>query len=336
MPVATPALYREMLDRAKQHHFAYPAVNVRSSTELHGALSGFAEAASDGIIQVTVRGAEFWSGSTVMDGVRGATAFADFARAAAEGYPTTVALHTDHCPSTRYESFLLPLIHASQQRVSAGDQPLFQSYMWDGSALPLARNLELSRQLLDECAKAEAVLEIEIGVIGEEPSSDPRLYSTVEDASRVVTALGDGDRGRYLVAAAFGNVHGVYRPAEVRLRPELLGEIQRAVGSRIGRDRPFDFVFHGGSGASQTDVATAVSHGVVKMNLDTDTQYAFTRAIADYLFRRYDRVLRIDGDLGDKSVYGSRGYLEKAEGAMAARVRQACVETGSAGTRPAP
>jgi fructose-bisphosphate aldolase, class II len=252
-------------------------------------------------------------------------------------HPVHVALHTDHCPKDKLDGYMRPLVRLSQERVAAGQAPLFQSHMWDGSAVPLEDNLQIARELLAECAKARVVMELEIGVVGGEEDDvvgemNEKLYSTPEDALRVAEMLGTGERGRYLLAATFGNVHGVYQPGHVKLRPELLAEIQQAVGARVGTDRPFDLVFHGGSGSLLAEIREAISYGVVKMNIDTDTQYAFTRPIADHMLRHYDGVLRIDGAVGDKKTYDPRSFMAKAEGSMAARVTQACEDLMSAGT----
>jgi fructose-bisphosphate aldolase class II len=221
--------------------------------------------------------------------------------------------------------------------VAAGQAPLFQSHMWDGSAVPLEENLQIARELLAECAKARAVMELEIGVVGGEEDDvvgemGEKLYSTPEDALRVAEVLGMGEQGRYLLAATFGNVHGVYQPGHVKLRPELLGEIQQAVGARVGTEEPFDLVFHGGSGSLLSEIREAISYGVVKMNIDTDTQYAMTRPIADHMFKNYDGVLRVDGGMGSKKTYDPRSFMAKAEGSMAARVGQCCEDLKSAGT----
>jgi fructose-bisphosphate aldolase class II len=337
MPIASPETYAEMLDRAKAGGFAYPAVNVTSSETLNAALRGFAEASSDGIVQVSTGGAQFLSGQRLKDMVAGATALAEFAHVVAAKHPVQVALHTDHCPKDKLDGYLRPLVGLSQERVAAGQTPLFQSHMWDGSAVPLEDNLQIARELLAECAKARVVMELEIGVVGGEEDDvvgemNEKLYSTPEDALRVAEMLGTGEQGRYLLAATFGNVHGVYQPGHVKLRPELLAEIQQAVAARVGTDRPFDLVFHGGSGSLLAEIREAISYGVVKMNIDTDTQYAFTRPIADHLFKRYDGVLRIDGAVGDKKAYDPRSFMAKAEGSMAARVTQACEDLRSAGT----
>jgi fructose-bisphosphate aldolase class II len=337
MPIATPDVYSEMLDRAKERGFAYPAINVTSSESLNAAIRGYAEAGSDGIVQISTGGAAFLSGQRLKDMVTGAVALAEFAHAVAAKHPVNIALHTDHCPKDKLDSYMRPLIRLSLERVAAGQDPLFQSHMWDGSAVPLDENLQIADELLTECAKARLVMEMEIGVVGGEEDDvvgemSEKLYSTPEDALRTAEALGVGEQGRYLLAATFGNVHGVYQPGHVKLRPEILREIQQTVGARVGRDRPFDLVFHGGSGSLLAEIREAISYGVVKMNIDTDTQYALTRPIADHMFRSYDGVLRVDGGVGSKKAYDPRSYMAKAETSMAARVVQACEDLRSAGT----
>ncbi len=339
MPIATPETYAEMLDRAADGGFAYPAINVTSSETLNAALRGFADAGSDGIVQVSTGGAEFASGTHVKDMVTGAVALAEFAHAVADRYPITVALHTDHCPKDKLDGYVRPLLDISQQRVDRGEQPLFQSHMWDGSAVELEQNLRIAEELLERAARAHIVLEVEIGVVGGEEDGvvgemNEKLYTTPGDALRTAEALGTGEKGRYLLAATFGNVHGVYKPGHVKLRPEVLQEIQEAVGKEVGRDKPFRLVFHGGSGSALEEIRAAISYGVVKMNIDTDTQYAFTREIAGHMFTNYDGVLKVDGEVGNKKAYDPRSYLKLAETGMAARVQQACEALESAGTSP--
>ena len=338
MPIATPEVYAQMLDRAKQQGFAYPAINVTSSQTLNAALRGFADASSDGIIQISTGGAEYLSGSKVKDMVTGAAALAEFADVVAARYPVYVALHTDHCPKDKLDGYMRPLIELSTERVAQGKEPLFQSHMWDGSAVPLAENLEIARDLLDRCAKARIVMEVEIGVVGGEEDGivgeiNEKLYSTPEDALATAEALGLGERGRYILAATFGNVHGVYKPGHVKLRPAVLKEIQDTVGAKYGKDKPFDLVFHGGSGSALEEIREAISYGVVKMNVDTDTQYAFTRPIAAHMFTHYDGVLKVDGDVGSKKAYDPRTWGKAAEESMTARVVQACEDLLSAGKR---
>jgi fructose-bisphosphate aldolase, class II len=339
MPIATAETYAQMLDRAKANGFAYPAINVSSSETLVAAIRGFAEAGSDGIVQASTGGAAFLSGQKVKDMVTGATALAEFARVVADKYPVNIALHTDHCPKDKLDGYLRPLLKISEERVAKGLEPLFQSQMWDGSAVPLDENLQLGQELLDLAARAKVVLEVEIGVVGGEEDDvvgemNEKLYTTPEDALATAEALGTGEKGRYILAATFGNVHGVYKPGHVKLRPPILDEIQRAVGEKVGKDKPFDLVFHGGSGSSLEEIREAISYGVVKMNIDTDTQYAFTRPIVHHMFTNYDGVLKVDGDVGVKKTYDPRSYMAKAEEGMAARVVAACEDLLSAGTSP--
>src|SRR3954447_8550600 len=337
MPIATPEVYAEMLDRAKAGAFAYPAINVSSSQTLNAALRGFADAESDGIIQVSTGGAEYLSGPTVKDMVTGSVAFAAFAREVAKKYSINVALHTDHCPKNNLEKFVRPLLAISAERVAKGEEPLFQSHMWDGSAVPLGENLQIAEELLALPAAAQLVLGDEGGVVGGEEDGvvgaiDEKLYTTVEDGLAMVEALGLGEKGRYMAALTFGNVHGVYKPGNVKLRPEILKEIQDAVAKKYAREKPLYLVFHGGSGSLLSEIRDALDYGVVKMNIDTDTQYAFTRPTADHMFRNYDGVLKVDGEVGNKKQYDPRAWGKAAEGGMAKRVVQACEDLRSTGT----
>jgi fructose-bisphosphate aldolase class II len=340
MPIATPEVYAEMLDKAKRESFAYPAINVSSSQTLNAALKGFADAGSDGIIQVSTGGAEYLSGPSVKNMVSGAVALAAYATEVAKNYPVNVALHTDHCPKDKLDGFVRPLLDISIERVKNGEQPLFQSHMWDGSAVPLDENLEIAQELLDKAAQAHIILEIEVGVVGGEEDGvegggGDKLYSTTDDAVATVEALGNGEKGRYMTALTFGNVHGVYKPGNVKLRPEILQQAQQAVAQKLGLGddaKPFDLVFHGGSGSLAEEIAAAVSFGVVKMNVDTDTQYAFTRPVAGHMFSNYDGVLKIDGEVGNKKAYDPRAWGKAAEAGMAERVVTACENLNSTGT----
>ncbi|MDQ3455650.1 MAG: class II fructose-bisphosphate aldolase [Actinomycetota bacterium] len=340
MPIATPEVYGEMLDRAKAQAFAYPAINVTSSETLNAALRGFADAGSDGIVQVSTGGAEFLSGASVKDMVTGAVALAEYAHVVAAKYPVNIALHTDHCPKDKLDTYMRPLVALSAERVAAGREPLFQSHMWDGSAVELEENLQIAAELLAACAEARIVMEAEIGVVGGEEDGvaneiNDKLYTTDGDFLRTAEVLGTGDKGRYMLAATFGNVHGVYKPGNVKLRPEILQQGQQVVSEKLGLpagSKPFDLVFHGGSGSLQEEIREALGYGVIKMNVDTDAQYAFTRPIAAHMFSHYDGVLKIDGEVGNKKQYDPRSYLKAAETAMAARVRQACEDLLSAGT----
>ena len=337
MPIATPEVYADMITRAKEGGFAYPAINCTSSETINAALRGFADAGSDGIIQFSTGGAEFGSGTRVKDMVTGAVALAEFAHVVAERYPVNVALHTDHCPKDKLDTYVRPLIAISQDRVAAGQEPLFQSHMWDGSAIELTENLEIAQELLAEAAKAKIVLELEIGVVGGEEDGvaheiNEKLYTADGDFVRTAEALGFGEKGVYLLAATFGNVHGVYKPGNVKLRPDVLKRGQEIVAEQFETgDKPFNLVFHGGSGSDLADIREAISYGVVKMNVDTDTQYALTRAIAGHMFSNYDGVLKVDGEVGVKKTYDPRTYMKLAEASMADRVVQACEDLLSAG-----
>jgi fructose-bisphosphate aldolase class II len=340
MPIATPEVYAEMLDKAKRESFAYPAINVTSSQTLHAALRGFSEAESDGIVQVSTGGAEYLSGSTVKDMVTGSVALAAFAHEVAAKYPVSVALHTDHCPKDKLDGFVRPLLKLSNERVSRGEEPLYQSHMWDGSAVPLEENLDIAAELLAAAHAAHIVLEIEVGVVGGEEDGvvgerNEKLYTTPDDALATVEALGLGENGRYLAALTFGNVHGVYKPGNVKLRPEILKQAQEAVASKHGLGegaKPFDLVFHGGSGSLLEEIHAALDYGVVKMNIDTDTQYAFTRPVAGHMLSHYEGVLKVDGEVGDKKQYDPRVWGKEAEAGMAARVVVGCENLRSAGT----
>ncbi|MEI2776308.1 MAG: class II fructose-bisphosphate aldolase [Tetrasphaera sp.] len=340
MPIATPEVYADMLDRAKNGSFAYPAINITSSQTINAAIRGFAEAGSDGIIQVSTGGAEYGSGSNIKNMVTGATALAAFAEVVAKNYPVNIALHTDHCPKNKLDDFVRPLIALSQERVDAGGLPIFQSHMWDGSAVPLDENLQIAQELLEKCQKAKIILEIEVGVVGGEEDGvdneiNDKLYSTPEDAIATVKALGAGEKGYYMTALTFGNVHGVYKPGNVVLRPDVLKAAQDAATAQLGLAagaKPFHLVFHGGSGSLPEEISAAVDYGVVKMNVDTDTQYAFTRPVAGWMMSNYDGVLKVDSEVGNKKQYDPRAWGKEAEAAMAKRVVEACENLRSAGT----
>ena len=332
-------IYNQMLDSAKSGEYAYPAINLSSSITLNAALRGLAEAGSDGILQVSTGGAEFLSGTTVKDMVTGASAFAEFAHVVAKKYPINVALHTDHCPKDKLDSYVRPLIAISRERVDRGENPLFQSHMWDGSAVELHENLQIAAELLEQAAKAKIILEVEIGVVGGEEDGvshdiNEKLYTASGDYEDTIDALGGGEKGRYLLAATFGNVHGVYKPGNVKLRPVVLKEGQEVATRKLGLaegSKPLDLVFHGGSGSLIEEIHEAISYGVVKMNIDTDTQYAFTRPIADHMFKNYDGVLKIDGEIGNKKNYDPRSWGKAGETGMAARVVEACQSLKSDG-----
>ncbi len=336
MPIATPSQYAAMLDAAQAGGYAYPAINVTSLPTLNGALRAFAESKSDGIIQVSTGGGQFASGTAVKDMALGAIVLAEAAHVLAERYDVLVALHTDHCQPDKVAPFLQPLLAATAARRASGRGNLFNSHMLDASSLPLKENLALSKQLLQECAALEIILEVEAGVVGGEEDGvdhgdqpNEKLYTTPEDMLEVYETL--QGHGRYMFAATFGNVHGSYKPGAVKLRPDILKQGQDAVVAKYGAEAEFDLVFHGGSGTPLEEIRETLGYGVVKMNIDTDTQYAFTRPIVDHLFKNYSGVLKIDGEVGDKKAYDPRSYLKKAEEGLCARMKTACDDLLSTG-----
>jgi len=337
MPVADYAAYRTMLDRARAGKFAYPAVNVTSPTTANAVLRGLAESGSDGIIQVSTGGGTFASGTAVKDMALGAISIAEHVHRVADRYPIHVALHTDHCQADKLDAFVMPLVEETERRRKTGLPNLFSSHMFDGSALPLQDNLDIAVKLRERLNRSDLILEIEAGVVGGEEdgvraSAAARLYTTPEDTLEVARRLNAIPGPPYLLAATFGNVHGVYKPGHVKLKPSILKDCQDAVTRACGGAAQFYFVFHGGSGSELRDIHEALEYGVVKMNVDTDMQYAFTRAVAHHCFQHYDGVLRVDGEVGDKKAYDPRSYLAAAEQAMADRVKRAAVELRSAGT----
>ncbi|MDA2962475.1 MAG: class II fructose-bisphosphate aldolase [Actinomycetota bacterium] len=338
MPIATPEIFRQMLDRAKKGAYAYPAINVSSSQTLIAAIRGFAEAESDGIIQFSWGGAEYASGSTVKNMVDGAVALAEYAHIVAKNYNVHIGIHTDHCPAEKLDGFMRPLLAIGAQRLAAGKAPLFNSHMWDGSAVSMGENMKVAKEMLAMSIAARTILEIEIGVVGGEEDGveakhDAKLYSTPEDALLTVQTLGTDEL--YMVAATFGNVHGVYKPGNVVLQPKILATLQEAVAKKLGLaagSKPMNLVFHGGSGSLLSEIRESLDYGVIKMNIDTDTQYAFTRPVVDHMLKNYDGVLRIDGEVGNKKLYDPRAWGKAAEAGMAARVVRGCEDLRSTGT----
>lgn len=338
MPVADYKTYCKMIDTAYANHYAYPAINVCSIETANAALEGFAEAQSDGIIQVSIGGGEHASGASVKEAALGAISIANHVHLVAEKYNVYVALHTDHCKPSKVDSYVKPLIEETAKRRAKGLPNLFNSHMFDGSELPLKENLAIAKDLLKLCAANEIILEVEAGVVGgvedgvnNEGAPREKLYTTPEDMIEVYEALGMSG-ARYLLAATFGNVHGVYKPGNVKLNPKILKAGQEALKAKYGADRHFDLVFHGGSGSGKDEIAETLGYGVVKMNVDTDTQYAFSRPVADHMFKNYDGVLKIDGEVGNKKVYDPRSFLKAGEAGMKNRVIEACRDLKSVGT----
>jgi len=328
MPVPDSATFQRILKTAQAGDYALASINVTSSNTVNAALAAFAESKSDGIIQISTGGGEHASGP-VKDMAYGAIALAEYVQRIAEKLPVYIALTTDHCVPAKVDTFLRPLIAEAKRRKDAGLPSLFNGHMFDGSELPMNQNLALSHELLALMAPLGLVLEVEAGVVGgEEDGIDntavghDKLFTTPEDMVQVYESL--RELGPFTLAATFGNVHGVYKPGNVKLKPTILRDGQAAVTAKYGADARLDLVFHGGSGSLLSEIHETLAYGVIKMNVDTDCQYTFTRPIVDHLFKNYDGVLRVDGEMGDKKVYDPRSYMKKAEAGMKARVLQAC------------
>jgi fructose-bisphosphate aldolase class II len=339
MPVVDYKKYCAMLDNAKKNKFAYPAINVTSEITANAVLEAFAEMKCDGIIQVSTGGGEFAAGQMLKDAPLGAISIANHVHLVADKYDINVALHTDHCPPKKVDSFLKPLIEESRKRVKAGMQPLFNSHMFDGSELPLKDNMDVAVKLLKECNELGIILEVEAGVVGgeedgvsNEGAPKEKLYTTPADMVEVYRRLSEVKGARFMFAATFGNVHGVYKPGNVKLKPVILKQGQDAVIAKYGKEASFFLVFHGGSGSSLKEIRETLEYGVIKMNVDTDTQYAFTRPLVDHMLKNYDGVLKVESEVGNKKMYDPRAYLKKAETSMKERVKQAISDLRAEGT----
>lgn len=336
MPIATYDQYCKMLDNAKENGYAYPAINVTSTSTANAALQAFAEAKSDGIIQVSTGGGSFASGLHVKDEVLGAISIAQHVHLMAEKYDVLIALHTDHCHPEKVDSFLIPLIEETEKRRARGEVNLFNSHMFDGSVLPTEENIKMSKELLERCAKSEIILEIETGVVGgeedgvnNEDTPSDKLYTTPEEMVEVTKEL--RPLGKFMYAATFGNVHGVYKPGNVKLKPEVLKNGQDAIKKELGAEAENWLVFHGGSGSELSEIHETLGYGVIKMNIDTDTQYAYSRPVVDHMFKNYDEMLKVEGEVGNKKKYDPRTWMKLAEKAMCERIKQACHDLKSNG-----
>ncbi len=339
MPVPDYNTYCKMLDNAYANKFAFPAINVTGEVTANAALKAFAECKSDGMIQVSTGGGAFASGLGLKDMVLGAISIAEHIHRAAEKYNVYVALHTDHCQPDKVDEFLIPLIQESEKRVAAGKLPLFSSHMMDGSGSPLKENMDVAVPLLERMSKIGQILEVEAGVVGgeedgaagSEDTPEDKLYTTPQDMVEVYRRLGEVKDGKYMFAATFGNVHGAYKPGAVKLKPEILKQGQDALKAAYGEDAKFWLVFHGGSGSEKAQIEETLGYGVIKMNVDTDTQYAFTRGVVDHLMKNYDSVLKIDGEVGNKKLYDPRAWMKAGEQSMCDRIKEACVDLHSVG-----
>ena len=337
MPVATPDIYRKMLDAAHAGGYAYPAINVSSTETINAALKGFAEAGSDGIVEVSTGGAEFASGLSLKDMVVGATSLAEHTHRVAEHYNICVALHTDHCVPRKLDGFVKPLVAETARRRAAGQPNLYQSHMFDGSELPMAENLAIAKELMQMCRDNELILEVEIGIVGgEEDGMDrsdappEKLYTTPEDMVAACETL-SSTGGTFLLAATFGNVHGIYKPGNVVLKPKILKDGQDAVVARFGKEAFMYLVFHGGSGSELADIHETLEYGVVKMNVDTDTQYWFTQPVVEHVETNRSEMIHTETEVANKKKFDPRAYLKKAEQNMARRVEMACKDLKATG-----
>ncbi len=330
MPIATPKQFAAMLDAAQDGGYAYPAINCTSIITINAAMKAFADSKSDGIVQFSTGAGQFASGLNNKDAAYGVIILAEAAHRLAEQYDVLIALNTDHCQPEKADSFLKPLIEATAARRAKSENNLFVNHMLDASNLPLDENIKISQEYLKLAAENEIVLEVEAGVVGgeedgaagTEDTPEEKLYTTSEDMMAIYESL--SPIGRFTFAATFGNVHGHYKPGAVKLRPDILKSGQTAVMDKHGKDAEMDLVFHGGSGSLLSEIRETLDYGVIKMNVDTDTQYAFTRPIVDHFFKNYDGVLKVDGEIGNKKVYDPRSYLKAAEKGMAERISVAC------------
>ena len=333
MPVASPAQYRAMLDAAQKGNYAFPAINVTSLSTINAALKAFSDKKSDGIIQFSTGAGEFASGLNVKDAVFGCIVLAEAVHRLAEKHNVLVALHTDHAQATKVDGFLKPLIEATAKRRAEGRGNLFQSHMFDGSELPLGENMKIAQDLLKLCSAQDIILEVEAGCVGGEEDgidntgvANEKLYTTPEDMVEVYEAL--NGLGRYMFAATFGNVHGHYKPGAVKLRPDILRDGQKTVIEKFGAKAEFDLVFHGGSGTPTEEIRETLAYCVIKMNIDTDTQYAFTKPIVDYVVAKTPAELL---DPSNKKFYDPRTYLKLGEAGVTARLGSACDDLLSTG-----
>ncbi len=336
MPIATHEQYCDMLNKARSGGYAFPAINVTSTSTANAALKAFADMKSDGIIQVSTGGGKFASGQGVNDMALGAISIAQHVHLMAKQYNVLIALHTDHCHPEYVDSFMIPLVEESEKRVAQGELPLFNSHMFDGSVLPLNENMKTSVELHTRLAKIGVILEIETGIVGgeedgvnNEDAPADKLYTSPEEMVEVAKTL--RPIGPFMYAATFGNVHGVYKPGNVKLRPEILKNGQDAVVAELGEEHHHWLVFHGGSGSELSEIHETLGYGVVKMNIDTDTQYAYTRPIVNHMFKNYDQVLKIEGEVGSKNHYDPRAYSKMGENGMTERIVQAIKDLRSEG-----
>lgn len=343
--VVTGRDYLTLVRNCKTNGYALPAINVTSTNTVNAALEGAMLSKSDIIIQLSNGGAQFFAGKGLKDvnhaRVIGAISAARHVHTVAKAYGICVVLHTDHA-----NKGLIPwvesLIEASEAEFEKTGAPLFSSHMLDLSEEPIEENLAECERILKRLTKIDMSLEIELGVTGGEEDGvgsdvdlvdNNKLYTQPSEVLQAYERL--SSIGHFSVAAAFGNVHGVYKPGNVQLRPEILMQSQKHISEIFDTNgQPLDFVFHGGSGSSAEEIREAVSYGVFKMNVDTDTQFAFSKAVGPYV-EAHPKAFKfqIDPDNGTpfKKHYDPRVWLRACETSMSERVQQACSELGATG-----
>eukprot|EP00439_Symbiodinium_sp_Y106_P089476 s1_g2012.t1 len=344
--VQTGADYIALVEACKAGGYALPAVNVVNTQSVNAVLEAAAKAKSDIIIQLSGGGAQFYAGKGIKDGekakVLGAISAAEHVHRVAEAYGVCAVLHTDHANRA-----LIPwvdaLIDAGEERFKATGKPLFSSHMLDLSEESLEDNLAECERLLKRLAPIGMSLEIELGVTGGEEDGvgkdldevdNDKLYTQPDEVLTAYRRL--APLGHFSVAAAFGNVHGVYKPGNVKLRPEILKASQEAVSKaeNTAGDHPLHFVFHGGSGSEKAKITEAVGYGVFKMNIDTDTQFAFAERVGQYVDENTNAFkYQIDPETDEpyKKKYDPRAWLRKGEEGIVDRLLIACDDLGSTG-----
>lgn len=346
--VATGDEVQEIFRYAKQKGFALPAVNVTGSSTINGTLETAAKLKAPVIIQFSNGGAAFNAGKGLSnDGqkaaILGAVAGAKHIHTLAEAYGATVILHTDHCAKN-----LLPwldgMLEASEKHFAQTGKPLYSSHMIDLSEEPIEENIEICKQYLKRMSRMGMTLEIELGITGGEEDGvdntdvdNSKLYTQPEEVAYAYEELMKVSN-RFTIAAAFGNVHGVYKPGNVKLTPVILKNSQEFVKHRFQTgENPVDFVFHGGSGSTVEEIREAISYGVIKMNIDTDLQFAFTEGIRDYMTGKIDylrtQIGSPDGeDSPNKKHYDPRKWIREGEMTFCKRLEQAFADLNNVNT----
>ncbi|ADQ82088.1 class II fructose-bisphosphate aldolase [Riemerella anatipestifer] len=346
--VATGSMVSEIFQYAKENKFALPAVNVIGSSNINATMETAAKLNAPVIIQFSNGGAVYNAGKGLSnDGqkaaILGAVAGAKHIHTLAEAYGATVILHTDHCAKK-----LLPwidgLLDAGEEFYKANGKSLYSSHMLDLSEETLEENLEISAKYFERMAKMDMTLEVEIGVTGGEEDGvdntdvdNSKLYTQPEDVAytyEILKQISD----KFTIAAAFGNVHGVYKPGNVKLTPEILLNSQKYVQEKFGTvEKPINFVFHGGSGSSLEEIREAIDYGVIKMNIDTDLQFAYTEGIRDYMLNKIEYLRTQIGnpegdDAPNKKFYDPRVWLRKGEETFRSRLEQAFEDLNNVNT----